>query len=197
MGKKENIIALKSLFSMVVALISVIGIAVTLFSYFVISPALSEMNTSFVQLASTMVSVNDGLILFDSDLNRIRTSQVEITSNSLETMKKARDGIKASRESLQEIEKVESYGISEKLITLKQSEDDLNSAIYNTEITYDSIKNVEESNLFKPELSTQLLKVANILDVSVQSFGTMFTALTIIALVLFVVMILISVENLL
>jgi hypothetical protein len=197
MGKKENIIALKSLFSMVVALISVIGIAVTLFSYFVISPALSEMNTSFVQLASTMVSVNDGLILFESDLNRIRTSQVEITSNSLETMKKARDGIKASRESLQEIEKVESYGISEKLITLKQSEDDLNSAIYNTEITYDSIKNVEESNLFKPELSTQLLKVANILDVSVQSFGTMFTALTIIALVLFVVMILISVENLL
>lgn len=197
MGKKENIIALRSLFSMVVALISVIGIAVTLFSYFVISPALSEMNTSFVQLASTMVSVNDGLILFESDLNRIRISQVEITSNSLETMKKARDGIKASRESLQEIEKVESYGISEKLITLKQSEDDLNSAIYNTEITYDSIKNVEESNLFKPELSTQLLKVANILDVSVQSFGTMFTALTIIALMLFVVMILISVENLL
>jgi hypothetical protein len=197
MGKKENIIALKSLFSMVVALISVMGIAVTLFSYFVISPALAEMNSSFIHMASTMVSVNDGLILFESDLNKVRTNQVESTSSNIETMKQSRDGIKATRESLQEIEKVHDYGLSSQLINLKKSEDDLTSAIYNAEVNYDSIKNFEESNLFRPELSSQLLKNVNILDVSVKSFGTMFTALTVISLILFVVMILISIENLL
>ena len=197
MGKKENIIALKSLFSMTVALISVIGIAVTLFSYFVISPALNEMNSSFVHIASTLVEFNDGLVLFESDLNTVRNNQVEITGNSIENMKKAKIGIKSAREALQEIEKVENYGLSTQLIELKKAEDDLTSAIYDAEITYDTVMDFEESNFFKPELSSQLLRNVNILDVSIKSFGTMFTALTVISLILFLVMILLSIETLL
>ncbi len=197
MGKKENIIALKSLFSMVVALISVMGIAVTLFSYFIISPALAEMNTSFVEMASSLVSLNDGLVLFESDLNNIKTNQKDIAKNTLDNMEKSRDAIKSARESLQEIEKVENYGISSQLLSLKTAEDDLSSTIYDAEISYENMRNVQESDLFKPELSTNLLKIVNVLDVSIKSFGTMFTALTIIALILFSVMILISIENLL
>lgn len=197
MGKKENIIALKSLFSMVVALISVIGIAVTLFSYFVISPTLTEMNTSFVHIASTMVEFNDGLVLFENDLNSVRNNQVEITENSIESMRDSRDAIRAARISLQEIEKVQNYGLSEQLIELKRAEDDLTSSIYDVEITYANVLDFQESNFFRPELSSQLLRNVNILDVSIKSFGTMFTALTVISLILFAVMILISIETLL
>jgi len=197
MGKKENIIALKSLFSMVVALVSVIGIAITLFSYFIISPVISEMNSSFVEMASTLVSLNDGLILFENDLNRIRTDQIQITKDNIETMKQSKESIKAARESLQEIDKVNNYGLSSQLISLKNAEDKLTSQIYDAEVNYQTISQFEESDLFKPELSSQLLKTTNILDVSVQSFSTMFTALSIISLILFSVMILISIENLL
>lgn len=197
MGKKENIIALKSLFSMVVALISVMGIAVTLFSYFIISPALAEMNSSFVEMASTLVSLNDGLILFESDLNNIKNNQVDVAKDNLESMKQSRDGIKSARESIEEIEKVGNYGLSNQLISLKTAEDELTSAIYDAEISYENMINVQETDLFTPELSTDLLKIVNVLDVSIKSFGTMFTALTIIALILFSVMILISIENLL
>jgi hypothetical protein len=197
LGKKENIIALKSLFSMVVALISIIGIAVTLFSYFVISPALTEMNSSFIHMASTLVNINDGLILFESDLNRVRNNQVELSQNTINTMKEARSGIKAARESIQEIERVESYGLSSQLIELKRAEDDLTSYISDAEVTYGVVKEFEETDLFRPELSSELLRNLNVLDISIKSFGTMFTALTIISLILFGVMILISIENLL
>lgn len=197
MGKKENIIALKSLFSMVVALISVMGIAVTLFSYFIISPALVEMNSSLVEMASTLVNLNDGLVLFESDINNIKTNQIDVAKNNLESMTQSRDGIKSARESIEEIEKVGKYGLSSQLISLKTAEDELSSAIYDSEISYENMINVQESDLFTPKLSTNLLKMVNVLDVSIKSFSTMFTALTIIALILFSVMILISIENLL
>lgn len=197
MGKKENIIALKSLFSMVVALVSVIGIAITLFSYFIISPALTEMNTSFIQMASTLVSMNDGLILFESDVNRIKSDQVRITSNNLDNMKQSRDSIKAARESLQEIEKVNNYGLSSQLITLKASEDKLTSLILDAEVNYKTLSQSEESDLFQPALSSELLRNVSVIDITIQAFGTMFTALTVISLIIFLVMILISIENLL
>lgn len=197
MGNKENIIALKSLFSMVVALVSVIGIAITLFSYFIISPALTEMNTSFIKMASTLVSMNDGLILFESDLNRVRNDQVQVTKNNIENMKESRDSIKAARESLQEIDKVNNYGLSSQIIALKASEDKLTALLLDAEVNYDTLSQFEESDLFQPELSSELLRNVSTIDITIQAFGTMFTALTVISLILFGVMILISIENLL
>lgn len=197
MGKKENIIALKSLFSMVVALVSVIGIAITLFSYFIISPALTEMNVAFIDMASALVSMNDGLILFESDVNRVKTDQVQVTKNSLDNMKNSRDSIKAARESLQEIEKVNNYGLSSQLITLKDSEEDLTALILDAEVNYETLSQSGDSDLFKPELSSKLLRNVSTIDITIQSFSTLFTALTVIALIIFGVMILISIENLL
>ena len=197
MGKKENIIALKSLFSMVVALVSIIGVAVTLFSYFIISPALTEMNTAFIDMASTLVSMNDGLILFESDVNRVKADQVQVTKNNLDSMKKSRDSIKAARESLDEINKVNNYGLSEQLITLKDSEDSLTALILDAEVNYETLSQSEPSDLFQPELSSKLLRNVNTIDITIQSFSTMFTALTVISLIIFGVMIMISIENLL
>lgn len=197
MGKKENIMALKSLFSMLVALISIIGIAITLFSYFVISPALEEMNTSFVTMATTLVKMNDGLALFEKDINEVRTNQLESAENTLNGMEQIKVGIQASRESIQEIEKVNNYGLSSQLINLKTSEDELNSIIYDVKNSYEEMEKMKESQIFSSELSSELLKIVNILDISIKSLSTMFTALTIISLILFSVMILISIGNLL
>jgi hypothetical protein len=155
------------------------------------------MNSSFIHMASTLVEVNDGLILFESDMNRVRTNQIDITKGNLDNLRQSRDGIKAARESIQEIERVNDYGLSEQLIELKKSEDDLTGAISDAEITYSTVLDFEETYLFRPELSSELLRNVNVLDASVRSFGTMFTALTIISLILFSVMILLSIENLL
>jgi len=196
--KQNQVVALKSLSSMIISLLSIIGILFTILVYFIVSPSISSMQQSSSQLFGGLVEVSDAT-LYNNNVAITIVGSHKMFLESMETaLNSTKDGLRASRESFAKLSQLSGYDYSNETIRLKESEDALNQLMIEIE---DSIQKMEvyEAGMspLKGDISARISKYADSFSLSLASLSTLFTGMTVILLLLFISIVLLSAENLL
>ena len=198
MENKNQMTAIKSLSSLLISLLAVIGIIFTLLTYFVVSPALASLDTSSKTIFSSLVTIADSAAYNNKATSDMLSNYATLLDRMESSVGNTTAGILATRQSLMKLQALSGYNLANETIQLKNSEDSLNSLKVEIENAKSSIQNTgQDAPKIDPDLSAVVLKASNSFGVSISSLNTLFTGMTVALVILFLCMILLSAEGLL
>ncbi|MCX8200057.1 MAG: hypothetical protein N3G76_01155 [Candidatus Micrarchaeota archaeon] len=198
MESKSQLIAIKSLSSLLISLLAIIGIIFTLLTYFIISPSLASLDSSSKTIFSSLIAISDATA-FNSKAVDSMLGSYEATLSSIEaSLESTGAGVSATRISLAKLQVMGGYNFANETIQLKKSEDQLKKLKVDVATARENIESIRKGEKRIDEgTSTELLRASNEFRISVSSLGMLFTGATIIFILLFLCMILLSAEGLL
>lgn len=196
MDKENQIIAFKSLSSMIISLISVVGIMFTLLVYSIVSPSISSLEQNSATLLSSMVKLSNAVSYNANELNTLSKTNYELLSNMEHAVNNTYLAVKSSREFVVKMEKTTNKQFTNQTINLKQAEDELSELLIEIGDKKQSLSmQAVEPPFANNDLSMQMLKTSNELTLSISSLDLMFKGMTVVLILLFLSMILLSIED--
>ncbi len=181
---------------MIISLLSVVGIIFTLLVYFIVSPSISSLEQSSSSLLNSMVVLSNAASYNAKAVSDISETNLMLLSSMEHNVNNTYLAVKSSRQSINEIAKVTNMDLDDQTINLKQAEDELAELLIEISDKKQSLSmSSYESPFANNNLSVQILKTANEFTLSISSLDVMFKGMTVILIILFLSMILLSIED--
>ncbi|MGC9057905.1 MAG: hypothetical protein ACP5H8_02380 [Candidatus Micrarchaeia archaeon] len=197
MEKQEQLDALKSLSSMIISFLSVVGIILTLIVYFIVSPSIASLKDNSKEIFSSVISMSDILYQNSKATNYAIESQKELLQSMKRSVNNTLIATRSVRESALKIQSLTGYDLATESAKLKQSEDELAELLAEVEAAESKMSSTYIAAPGDESMSTSLLKAANEFSLSLSSLEVLFAGTTLILIILFLCMIILSAEGLL
>ncbi|MEM0438237.1 MAG: hypothetical protein QXU54_02960 [Candidatus Micrarchaeia archaeon] len=198
MEKQNQVAALKSLSSMVVSLISVVGIVFTVLVYFIVSPSLGSMQESAGGIFQSIVDIGESTNQNSQQQLACAQSQLLVIERVEKSVAGTKRALNASRASLQRVQATTGSDFSSEIVRIKASEDELEELEVQLEAQKQQLQKSIESYQSAGEISTtKIAKLAHEFNIALASLQTLLTGLTVVMVLVFIVLIIISAEELL
>ena len=188
----DNVSAYKSLSSMIISLLSVVGIVLTIVLYYLVSPSFGAMGDTSGYLLSSMVSIAKATESNSEALYQYSKYNAQTNEYLISMLNSTVSSLENTRNFISELDTKSTDDYSNYTLSLKQSEDQLKLV---------SIKlAVQNSN--RPQLVdlnedvNKLQKYSSELKMSMNALNTLFSGLTVILILIFVSLIVLSTEDL-
>ncbi|RMD61941.1 hypothetical protein D6833_07540 [Candidatus Parcubacteria bacterium] len=190
--------ALKSLSSLLISFLSVLGIVLTLAVYFIVNPSVASLKGTSSSIFSSVVEMSDAMSYNSKAVSYVMGSQAAMLSKMKVALNNTVDGLRATRSSLDTLEVQGGYDFSNETVRLKSAEDELVQLLIEVN---ESERKLNES-IIEPiepskDLSTRIMLSASEYETSLSSLSTLYTGLTVSLVLMFLIMILLSAENML
>ncbi|MEM3364562.1 MAG: hypothetical protein QXS93_03575 [Candidatus Micrarchaeia archaeon] len=198
MENKNQLTAIRSLSSLLISLLSIIGIIFTLLTYFIISPSIATLDSSSKTIFSSILTISDASVFNSKAVISLLNSYEETLDSVEESLDSTSASVSTTRLSLAKLQVMSGYNFANETIQLKKSEDQLKKLKVDIANAKETIKDIRKNERKVDEkTSLELLRASNEFGVSISSLGALFTGVTIVFILLFLCMILLSAEGLL
>lgn len=195
---KNQIIAIKSLSSLLISLFAVIGIIFTLLTYFIVSPSLASLDTSSRDIFVSLISVTDAAAYNSKATEQMLNTYEDLLGKMELSINTTSAAVSATRQSMMKIQALSGYNLANESIQLKNSEDQLNKLRVDVMSAKSDVHSFSENaKVVNESISSSMLKASNDLSVSISSLNTLFAGITAIFIIIFLCVLLLSAEELL
>ncbi len=191
--KPDKLNAFKSLSSMIISLLSVVGIVFTIVVYYLVSPSLASLSDTSGHLLGSIITIAKATESNSEALYTYANAQSKTDDHLLQSINSTIVSLKSTREFIDELESTSGRDYSNYTLSLKDSEDQLRTL-------YIQISAYQSSKPKIQRLSDQVYEIqtySSQIQLSVNALSTLFTGLTVILIIIFVSLIVLSTEDLL
>ncbi len=188
----DNVSAYKSLSSMIISLLSVVGIVLTIVLYYLVSPSFGAMGDTSGYLLSSMVSIAKATESNSEALYQYSQYNAQTNEYLISMLNSTVSSLENTREFISELDAKSADDYSNYTLSLKQSEDQLKLVSIKLAVQNSNRPPLVDLN----EDVTKLQKYSSELKMSLGALNTLFTGMTVILILIFVSLIVLSTEDL-